>query len=858
MFDSFFKRSGASAAPEQASANTQKPDQRVEAMQARQAALARSEAFDGDEAAAAEFVLQCEFADARLKAAHYIHAKPVLEQVAQAMRNTDRRVAKLMQQRLDAILQRDAREQKADGCVKQAQRMADEPQLMLNQVADLDRAWQSIGDVSETMQNLFDRYRSVLHERVQAQTALQRAVIDVRARMQRLMQTAANAQPQLVSPEEAAQTLNALELEMAQHCAAREAASLPKNLVSEFTRDRHNLLQMLASIEKRRAAIVAREAVLAGWEAAPVSTLREDDLKQAWKALPAPHEDDTIAFNARFEVLIDRISQSRKSAEAVVREGQQDNQGNFTEALECMEKALSDGELHAAAEHDKTVRSIDVKTVRLSKAQTARLALARSELSRLQGWAKWGGNVSREELLKAADELAGQQHAVPELAKKVGSLREHWKSLDISAGPAGKELRERFDAACTTAYAPAAAHFKKLADERQHNLAKAQSILAEVRQFAGTPDCASPDSATEVDWKAIANYCVRMTQLWQRLGPIDRKAKKSIDAEFTAAMRILSEPLAHQQQTEIACREKMIAEAAGLRPTDRAALDTLRALQAHWQERAKSLPLQRSDEQALWRRFRAACDAAFAKRKEAAKAADADRQQHLQAKEALCATLEGTGDAPHAALAKILREAREAWNLSGPVPRAAEKQIEARYLLAIAALQKRLDGAQRSASRARFDALQDKLALCHALEERIAGRQPMDDTEPARREDNWNAVPALSPEFERILRARFDHAIEALKSADRQYASALEQNRAALGKDVLRLEILMGIDSPPELTRERLQLQVEVLQSSLKSGQKPVTQDTHLLQLCALPALTDRQTGNRIAQILARYESSKV
>lgn len=855
MFDFLFKRSANKPLPAPAQATTQalEADRIAASTLVRQTALTQAGQFVGNEAAAADFVLQCEFSDARLKAAHAVQSKALLIRVAQAMRNADRRVAKLMQQRLDALVQQEAAQQKADHCLKEARRLCDVPQLMLNQVVDLDRAWQSVGAVPDASGSEFDSVRALLRERLEAQTALQRAVLHLRGRLQQLRQTVLEA-PQQLSPEQVAQTLDALEQEMAQHAAMREAPSLPKHLMSECTQELSDFRQTLASLEKRHIAFAVREQVLTGWETEPVASLNEDVLKRAWHALPALHDGDAGALNARFDVLTDRIAQLRQSKETAVHEGKRISQGSFTDTLAAMEAALENGTLQVAAEHDKALRAIDLKAMRLSDAQTAQLEKARSELSRLQGWAKWGGNISREELLKAAEELPAKELAVSELAKRVGGLRERWKSLDVSAGPAGKELWTRFDAACTTAYAPVAAHYKKMAEERQANLAKAQSIIAEVTQFYVTSNCAD-DTSTAVDWKAIAGYCARMNQAWQRMGPIDRKEKKVLDADFANAMRRLSEPLTAQQQIEIGQREKMIADATGLSATDRGVLDALRALQERWQERAKSLPLERNDEQALWQRFRNACDAVFAKRKEAAQAADADRQQHLQAKEALCTILEAAADAPQDSITRLLRESRDAWERTGPAPRAVERQIDIRYQSATAALQKRLDAAQRSASAAQFNALHDKLALCHALEQKIAGGQPMEGNELEQLQSGWQALPALSADFERALCMRFDAAVAAIGGADNQYAALLKQNQAVLGQEILRLEILMGIDSPPELSRDRLQLQVEVLQSSLKTGQKPVTLETQLMQLCRLPALTDQLIDRRIDQLIGRLRN---
>ena len=80
----------------------------------------------------------------------------------------------------------------------------------------------------------------------------------------------------------------------------------------------------------------------------------------------------------------------------------------------------------------------------------------------------------------------------------------------------------------------------------------------------------------------------------------------------------------------------------------------------------------------------------------------------------------------------------------------------------------------------------------------------------------------------------------------------MEDNRGRLLNDLLRLEIAAGIDSGPEFARERLRLQVEVLQSSLKSGQKPGAQAAELRALLALPTLLDVRTETRIEHLLLR------
>lgn len=859
MFDFIFKRSPRKTSSPQEPIVEQKQVERSAQASGRVAAMAQAEALSGLEAAAVDFILQCEFAEARLKAAENVVSPQQLEQVLQAMRNTDRRVAKLMQSRLDALQQQAVVRQRAQACIDQALRLTQEPQLLANQVVDLDRNWLSVVSPPALLREAFDQARAALRERLEAQAALQRAVIDLLARLRKAGESA-----DLNGPDQLAQTLDLLEQEMARHEVSPEASSLPKTLLPEFRQLHQNLKQALGGLTQRHAAIAARRALLEQWEADPSVTPKEDSLLQAWKGLPTlPPGELMAAFQTRFDALRQRSADALKSTRAAVQEAKQERtqqtrqqaRQQFSEALEAMEKALQDGALQAASEHDKILRLVDLKAAQLTEAEAAQLARARGELGRLQGWAKWGGNVSREELLKAAEGLPGQELAVLELAKKVGSLRERWKSLDVSAGPSSRELWERFDAACGTAYAPAAAHFKRLADERQQNQLKAQAMIAELGQFAADSGCAAEDNAA-VDWKAVAAFCARATQAWQRLGTIDRKEKKRLDAEFERELQILSAPLDRQRDHEIRRREKLITEVAALNPGERSAPEALRALQERWQEQAKALPLARRDEQELWQRFRAACDAVFAKRKEEAVAADADRQQHLQAKQDLCASLETALGTPDAAVGKLLREVREAWTGIGPLPRASEAQIEARYKNALAALQAQLDVARRNAALAQASALRDKLVLCQKLEAAVASGVKSQADALAAWQLEWQALPPLSGEFERALQRRFDAGQAALQSDAAPYGALLEQNRERLAHELLRFEIMLRIDSPPALSRERLKLQVEVLQSSLKAGQKPATPETQMLQLCGIAAPADEQTMGRLDQAIAAFKTA--
>ncbi|MGI4847738.1 MAG: DUF349 domain-containing protein [Janthinobacterium lividum] len=879
MFLSFFKRSARPAATPEVNLASPAADERPAGLQQRQAAGLKAAALANNEQGAADFILECEFAEARLIAAQFIHSATLLEKVALAMRNTDRRVARLMQQRLEAMQKEQARAERALACLDNARRLSREPLLMVNQVADLDRAWREAAPHADATSTAFELERATLRRRLEAQAALQRKVIDLSTRLRDIAEEVAQAQATQVR-QELGVLLGAMDRDMAACRAEVEAPSLPKLLLAEFDRRQSALAGLLAAIEQRQSALAAHEAAFAEWETVAPAELNDETVARNWRALPALHEEDLPRFCTRLELLLDAVRAARKPVETAQRvarhaaktvaRGPQNNSkfdaaahDTVSALLAALETALADGTLQAAAEQDRALRSMDLKAYRLSAVQTARLMRARAELGNLQAWAKWGGNVSREELLKAAEDLPGQGIAVLELAKKVGSLRERWKSLDASAGPAARELWLRFDAACGNAYAPAAEHFKKLADERAQHLLQAQELVEQVRHYAAATVIGV--DAAEVDWKSVAGFCSRISQAWQRLGSVDRKERKRRDAEFTAALLVLSEPLALRQQAEIERREALIAEVGSLNATDRRALDTLQGLQERWQEQARALPLGRVDEQALWAQFRSACDAVFARRREAGKGADAERRANQDAKLELCEALEaviaanaaseadpaGHPPAPAENLRKLLRATQQAWNGIGALPRASEREVEARYRQAVETVEGLVEDHRRAQAALQCEALRSKLALCRVVEQALHQVPDSDcatlDIEALSAQ--WQAAPVLAADYERALRSRFERAVAAMDDRD-HHATLLRQNQPVLLREVLRLEIMVGHASPPELSQERLQLQVEVLKSSLAAGQKPVTRDSQLLHLCAMPAVADDVTVARMERLI--------
>lgn len=844
MFDFLFRRSAKRKDPP-APEVPQASERAAQKEEARLAALRQADALAGDEHAALAFLLACPFADARLKAAENIHSLQALEQARDAMRNVDRRVAKLMQTRLDSIRKLNERNQAADARIAAARRLAQESLLTPSQAADLDRDWQSLGEVPAELQAAFDAARQEISERLTSQTTLQRAVMDALVRIRQIAES-----PDSLAPDELAGTLDALASQIAECVTSRELPSLPRNLLPAFEQEFQRLKQIQQEYELRRQAVAERMGVLAGWENAAAEALDPEEIEKQWRALPRPADADMAPLQARFEVLLRRIPR-REKAQQPRRETQTGRESSetsaaFADLLDAMENALREGALQLAAEHDEKLRSLAQHSGRLDTGLAERLNLVRGELKRLQDWAKWSGRVSREELIRSVEGLPSLSLSLDDLANRVTEARKNWKSLDAASGAAPRALWEQFDAACNRAYAPVAEHGRKLADERARNAEAAQALIAQVREFAAGANLDHSGDAAGTDWKSVSSFYRRAHQSWRQIGTIERKERKRLDAEFEQAVAIIRQPLERQWQAETARREQLIEKVRALEPSSRGAADAVKRLQEQWQESARSLPLGSSEEQNLWKRFRAACDDMFAQRRTAAEAAGDTLRQNLQAREALCARLEAALDMPAHAISGLLQESAAEWSASGPVPKASETMIQARYRAAVSALQTKIDAAANEARQANHQVLIEKLKLCQAAESALAAKGKQDEAAWNRR---WQAMPQLIAKQEAMLRSRFDAALAALNASDSLYAAMLEANRPQLLDELLRLEILLGMESPPEFSHERLKLQMEALQDSL-AGNKEAARKARFDILCSLPALADEQASGRMAAIL--------
>ena len=312
--------------------------------------------------------------------------------------------------------------------------------------------------------------------------------------------------------------------------------------------------------------------------------------------------------------------------------------GAVRELLERLSLQLEAGQLGEAEETERRIAAISGAGP-LPESLARRLRRERARLGRMRGWAQWGNDQSRENLIQAAEGLLQGERVPEDLATAVTGLREEWKRLDAHRHATRKQW-ERFDAVLTRAFRPVL-EFRARRASQEKAAASAKARVCE----------ACEAWAAGIDWqqadlRAIAGRRHEFGTRWRALPFAGFREERRLRKRFDQAIKAVDERLGAARQAERRRREALIAEAEALREAPQLgdAIKAVVALQAKWKDGAPGAGLSRHEEQALWQRFRGACDALFVRRdaQRDARAAEratreAERSRQVNERKALAA-----------------------------------------------------------------------------------------------------------------------------------------------------------------------------------------------------------------------------
>jgi hypothetical protein len=152
-----------------------------------------------------------------------------------------------------------------------------------------------------------------------------------------------------------------------------------------------------------------------------------------------------------------------------------------------------------------------------------------------------------------------------------------------------------------------------------------------------------------------------------------------------------------------------------------------------------------------------------------------------------------------------------------------------------------------------------KERLCEELDRRLSSGEGTADLQAAHAQ--WCVLTALPPAWEKAMIGRREAALRAL--ADEAAAVAhklrIERGTESRGEMLLELELLCGLDCPPELQVQRRALQLQQLRERFQgAGKGSATKvSERLLAWCAEPGVTDARDRQRCERVFLAMEEAR-
>jgi Domain of Unknown Function (DUF349) len=434
-------------------------------------------------------------------------------------------------------------------------------------------------------------------------------------------------------------------------------------------------------------------------------------------------------------------------------------------------------------------------------------------------------------------------------ADAIHDLRQRWKQLDHQGAAAKQSTWARFDAALQTAYLPVAAQQAAQQAARERNLQVREALLLELESTA-----LPGDGAGVAAWRDMVRALDRFQLAWRPLGPLEHTvpgaARAPLQQRLRAAVDRIEVPLAAARDAAAARRERLITDAQALvdgsgRPPGPQATARVRELQAAWQDEARTLPLTRNAENALWSRFKAATDAVYALRDAGFAARDAEAAAALAEREKLLAGLSALpADTAPAEVEKRLSEIDRAWRQGAELSRGAAAQLDARYAEARAAVRRQAAEQGRRRWHAECDALAARLALCAEREDRLAAGSDVDGLA-----SRWVAAVELPSRWQQALQERWAGP-----------AAAGPLPAAEVDLHLLQLEAVFDLPASAEQQAARRELKLRALKDALEGRTRANDGAAeHLAWWLALlrQAGTRPSQRDRLARLLAALRESQ-
>lgn len=271
------------------------------------------------------------------------------------------------------------------------------------------------------------------------------------------------------------------------------------------------------------------------------------------------------------------------------------------------------------------------------------------------------------ELCQKAELLVEDKDAVKAF-NELQKLHEEWKEI----GPVSKENREeiweRFKAATSKVNKRHQDFFSNLKEEQKANL-KAKTEICELAEAIAAEEVTDSNK-----WNALSKKMAALQTKWKSIGFAARKDNQKIYDRFRAACdkfynakRVFYTEFKNVMQENLKKKEELCIQAEQIKDTDdwKKGTDQLINLQNVWKTIG---PVARKQSDAVWKRFRAACDEFFDRKAKHFGAEGEKFEENLAAKKAVIEEIKNYISNGPESDKEALENFLSKWNSIGFVP----------------------------------------------------------------------------------------------------------------------------------------------------------------------------------------------
>ncbi len=409
-----------------------------------------------------------------------------------------------------------------------------------------------------------------------------------------------------------------------QHCRQQLDAGEAQVVLTE------EIEQLCAEAEQHAAAAKIQDArrdldgLAAKWKRFPAAHISEE-LQQrydaAWTRFKERDEQESTRREQKKQHNVERLQKLCAGLEELIQ----------TDDLKSAERALKEAASAFKKPGPLPSKELEEELKQQFKPLREKMSARIFELREAEEWKRWSNAPKQEELCIKVEALLKEED-LKEVAQKLKKAQAQWKKIGPVSRKKSDAMWERFKKACDAAYEKCQGHFAQLETEREDNLKLKETLCEQVEALIDS-----------TDWVATAEQIKKLQAEWKKIGPIARKKSDAVWKRFRKACdqffdqrkghleELDGERLENLKQKEALCEQ---VEALVDSTDWIATAEQIKKLQAEWKTTG---PAPRKSSDAIWKRFRSACDLFFERRQQDL---DKDRIASLAEKEAICARLE--------------------------------------------------------------------------------------------------------------------------------------------------------------------------------------------------------------------------